>query len=302
MAETMKFLDIKSGGVYADLTLGLGGHASEILKSAGTDGTLIGIDKDGDAIEVARERLAGIPGRLMVIQSDFREAPGMIREAGVPSLDGFLMDLGVSTMQLKTPERGFGFSSDAPLDMRMDRRSGKTAARLLMEMSEDELTQIIYEYGEERWARAIARRLVARREASPVTTTRELAEEIKRSIPARHWPPKLNPATRTFQALRIAVNDELGALTEALGGMIDMLNPGGRAVVLSYHSLEDRIVKRIFAKLAHGCDCPPDFPQCVCGKTPSVRLLTRRPVSASEDECGENPSARSARLRAAEKI
>ena len=302
LAESVGFLAIKPGGIYADLTLGLGGHSREILKALGPGGLLVGFDKDDDAIAAARENIGGSEDRLRIIKSDFRDAPLLLREAGIPALDGFLMDLGVSTMQIKTAERGFGFSSDAPLDMRMDRSSGQTAAELLRDSSEEALADIIYRYGEERWSRAIARRLQIRNLENPVTTTRELAEEVKRAIPARFWPPKTHPATRTFQALRIAVNDELGALSSALTEMVGLLNSGGRAVVLSYHSLEDRIVKKTFNEFARGCDCPPDFPVCVCGKKPVLKVLTGRPVTASEKETRDNPSARSAKLRAAEKL
>ncbi len=300
--ETLGYLDVKPDGVYADLTLGLGGHAKAVLEKLGPDGRLFGFDKDPDAIEAAMKDLQGYGKRAVITHSDFTKAPTLLHEAGVSAIDGFLMDLGVSTLQLKTALRGFGFSADAPLDMRMDPTTGRTAAELLREVDEAELARIIREYGEERWAKVIARRIVARRTGRPIETTAELAEEVKAAIPARYHPPRLHPATRTFQALRIAVNDELARLETALDAMLGLLRTGGRAVVLSYHSLEDRIVKQTFRAWEKGCDCPPDFPKCVCGRTPRLRVLTRRPVVPSEDEITRNPSARSAKLRAAERI
>ncbi len=300
--ETLGFLAIRPGGVYADLTLGLGGHASALLRHLGPGGRLIGVEKDESAIAKATENLKEYKDRLTVIKADFREAPALIRGAGVETVDGFIMDLGVSMLQLKSPGRGFSFSTDEPLDMRMDRGSGMTAAEVLSGLPERELSELIFKYGEERWARAIARRIAAKREDDPVTTTGALADLVKQAIPHRFWPPKTHPATRTFQALRIYVNDELGALSSALDGMLGMLNPGGRAVVISYHSLEDRIVKDSFRTWARGCECPPDFPKCVCGKMPRLKVLTKRPVTAGDAEVNSNPSARSAKLRAAEKL
>lgn len=302
LSESLKWLDVRPGGVYADLTLGLGGHAAEVLKLSGPDGVLVGIDKDAEAMEAARKNLEQYKARLILVRSDFKTAAAAIREAGIQTLDGFIMDLGVSTLQLKTPGRGFGFSVDAPLDMRMDPSRGRTAAELLSQLDEEELAGIIRVYGEERWAKVIARRIAARRATSPVATTLELAEEVKKAIPARFWPPRTHPATRTFQALRIAVNDELGSLSESLPPMVDLLERGGRAVVISYHSLEDRIVKNSFRDMARGCTCPPGFPKCVCGQTPVLKVLTHKPVLPAEEETRRNPSARSARLRAAERL
>lgn len=302
LRETLEYLDPKPGGTYADLTLGLGGHAREILRRIGNDGKLVGVDRDEAALEIAKENLKEFGGRLVIIKANFAEAPGLMRQAGIEKLDGFLMDLGVSMLQLKTPERGFSFSADAPLDMRMDTSRGMTAAELLEELDEAELTRVIREYGEEKWARAIARRIKERMRSAPVETTKQLADMVADAIPRKFWPPKTHPATRTFQALRIAVNEELESLTDGLEGMLEMLAPGGRAVVISYHSLEDRAVKTKLREWARGCTCPPDFPKCVCGKKPRLKVLTGRPVLPSEDEIKANPSARSAKLRAAERI
>ncbi len=302
LKESVELLAVKPDGVYADLTLGLGGHAGEILRLLGRGGRLIGVDKDGDALVAARERLSGLPGRLDTIRSDFRYASGRIRALGVDAIDGFLMDLGVSMMQLKTPERGFGFMEDAPLDMRMDTSGGPNAAELVNTVSEAELASIIKRYGEERWAAAIARKIVERRAVSRIDTTAKLAKAVMDAVPRKAWPKNTHPATRTFQAVRIAVNDELAALAEGLDGMLEMLSQGGRAVVISYHSLEDRIVKQVFKSWARGCTCPPDFPRCVCGRLPRLKVLTGRPVTPAEEEIRDNPSARSAKLRAAERI
>ncbi len=301
LRESVDFLNVRPDGIYADLTLGLGGHAEEILKKI-KSGRLIGIDKDMQAIERAKEALEAYGEKLAVFKADFQEAGELIRRQGYNGLDGFIMDLGVSTLQLKTPERGFGFSSEAPLDMRMDRSRGESAADLVNGLPEGELSRIIFEYGEERWAKRIARTIAARREEKRIDTTRLLARVVEDSIPRGAWPPKTHPATRTFQAIRIAVNGEIDALKAALPEMISMLRTGGRAVVISYHSLEDRVVKDTFRAGARPCTCPPDFPKCVCGKKPALRILTPKPVAPSEAEIKSNPSARSAKLRAAEKI
>ena len=301
LLETIEHLIPRPGGTYADLTLGLGGHAREILKRIGPEGRLAGVDRDARAIEIAKENLIEFSGSLTVIQANFAEAAGRMRQAGIERLDGFLMDLGVSMLQLKTPERGFSFSADAPLDMRMDASSGMTAAELLTELDEAGLARVIREYGEEKWAKAIARRIKERMMTGPVETTRQLADTVAGAIPRKFWPPRTHPATRTFQALRIAVNEELESLSAGLESMLGMLAAGGRAVVISYHSLEDRAVKTKFREWAKGCTCPPDFPKCVCGRKPRLKILTGRPVLPSEEETIANPSARSAKLRAAER-
>ncbi|MBI5696533.1 MAG: 16S rRNA (cytosine(1402)-N(4))-methyltransferase RsmH [Nitrospirae bacterium] len=302
LSESVHWLGIKPEGLYADLTLGLGGHSEAILERLSHDGRLVGLDRDTEAIEIARARLDKFSGRLTIIKGEFRDAAANVRAAGIEALDGFLMDLGVSSMQLKVAGRGFSFMNDAPLDMRMDRETGRTAAGVLAELDEAELTRIIFRYGEERWAKSIARRIAERSKTSPIETTLELAEEVKRAIPRKFWPPRTHPATRTFQALRIYVNDEMGSLRDGLEGMLGMLKPGGRAVVISYHSLEDRIVKEKFREWSRGCTCPPDFPVCVCGKRPRLKVLTKKPVEPGDAETSLNPSARSARLRAAERL
>lgn len=301
LREAVEYLSPRPGGAYADLTLGLGGHAMEILRRIGPEGRLAGVDRDAGAIEIAKENLSEFSGSLTVIQANFAEAAGRMRQAGIERLDGFLMDLGVSMLQLKTPERGFSFSADAPLDMRMDASSGMTAAELLAELDEAGLARVIREYGEEKWAKAIARRIKERMRTEPVRTTRQLADTVAGAIPRKFWPPRTHPATRTFQALRIAVNEELESLTAGLESMLGMLAAGGRAVVISYHSLEDRAVKTKYREWARGCICPPDFPKCVCGRKPRLKILTGRPVLPSEEETIANPSARSAKLRAAER-
>jgi len=300
--RTVELLAVRQGGTYADLTLGLGGHAALVMPLMGPDGWLIGVDKDEDAITIARDRLEGLPGRLTIIRADFRHAPRLIAEGCTGSIDGFMMDLGVSSMQLKTPGRGFGFMDDTPLDMRMDKTGALTAASVVNDTPEAELASIILRYGEERWAKAIAKKIAERRKASPITTTGALAKAVMDAVPRKAWPERTHPATRTFQAIRIAVNDELGALADGLEGMLGLIRPGGRAVVISYHSLEDRIVKQTFRRWETGCTCPPDFPACVCGNKPGLRPVTKRPLVPDEEEIKANPSARSAKLRAAERI
>jgi len=302
LRETVGLLVTKPDGVYADLTLGLGGHSEAALKLLGSDGLLYAFDKDPEALKIASARLSGYGDRVRVFGSDFTGAADILNAEGVTGIDGFMMDLGVSTLQLKSPHRGFMFSAPAPLDMRMDPTRGKTAGGLIRELDVWGLEKVIREYGEERWARAIARVIKARASEGKMESTSDLADAVKDAVPRRAWPPKTHPATRTFQALRIAVNDELTALGSALDEMLGLLNAGGRAVVISYHSLEDRIVKTTFRTWARGCDCPPDFPVCVCGKTPRVRLITRGAVIPSDEEVELNPSARSAKLRAAERI
>jgi len=299
--EALRFLAPRSGGVYVDGTLGGGGHSQLILEACAPDGILYAFDRDRAALSAAGERLAGFGDRFHPVHGNFAEMAEALRASGVTGINGFLLDLGVSSHQLDTAERGFSFQTDAPLDMRMDTGSGPSAGDLVNELPETELTRIIREYGEERWAQRIARFIVATRTESPVTTTLRLVDIIKGAVPRGAWEERLHPATRTFQALRIAVNDELGSLERGLAAGVGILKPEGRGVVISFHSLEDRIVKLCFRELARGCICPRELPLCGCGHVPEVTILTSRAVRPGETETAANPRARSARLRAVEK-
>ena len=299
--ECLEALAIRPDGVYLDGTLGRAGHSLEILRRLTAGGRLIGLDRDGTALEAARVRLAEYADRVTLIHSNFSELKEVLSRCGVSGADGMLFDLGVSSPQLDDAERGFSYMHDAPLDMRMDRTAGLTARDVVNGWSYEELRRILFEYGEERYAPAIARAIVRARETAPVKTTLELVEIIKSAMPPAALREKQHPAKRSFQAIRIAVNGELDALPPMLRAAVDGLNPGGRLAVITFHSLEDRIVKRTLAELARGCVCPPEFPVCVCGKKPQVRLVTRKPVTAGGAELEENPRARSAKLRVAEK-
>lgn len=296
--ESIESLRIKPDGVYVDLTLGRGGHSAAIAEKLST-GRLLCFDRDRDAIDEAAARLARFGDKVTLIKSDFREVAGRLAERGISSVDGILMDLGVSSPQLDDAERGFSYMKDAPLDMRMDRGSELSAADIVNNWDYEELRRIIYEYGEERYASSIASRIVSSR---PVHTTLQLSEIIKSAMPAKALREKQHPAKRTFQAIRIAVNDELGALQEALEAGERLLSPGGRIAVITFHSLEDRIVKKFFADKAKGCVCPPDFPVCVCGHKPTLKVVYRKPVLPTENELRDNPRSRSAKLRVAEKL
>lgn len=288
--EVLATLEPRPGGAYLDCTVGGGGHAEAILEAAGPPSRVVGIDRDPEAITVARERLGRFGDRVRLVQGDFRELPRLISELRLEGFDGVLFDLGISSLQLDDPSRGLRFSAEGPLDMRMDRESGGLAAReLLHELSEMDLTRIIREYGEERWARQIARGIVNARRQGSLETTRDLAAVVARAIPRRFWPRRIHPATRTFQAVRITVNQELTGLEEALEVATGLLNPGGRIAVISFHSLEDRVVKHLFRRLA------------APGAVPGVRIITRRPVTPSPEERAQNPRARSAKLRGAER-
>jgi 16S rRNA (cytosine1402-N4)-methyltransferase len=300
--ESLHYLAPARGGLFVDATLGLGGHSEAILESSG-DARVLGIDRDSVALTFATERLARFSTRFRAVHADFREIERVLTEAGERELSGVLVDLGVSSMQFDTPERGFSFRHDAPLDMRMD-AAGKdeTAADLLARLPEEEIARLIFEYGEERRSRKIARWIVERREEGrPVETTVELAELVARAAGHKRG-ERIHPATRTFQALRIAVNRELEGLGEFVETTVDLLQAGGRLVVISFHSLEDRIVKRTLRRLAGQCECSPRAPVCSCGARRVVEILTKRPVVATEVEAEENPRARSAKLRACEKI
>ncbi|BBA71477.1 Ribosomal RNA small subunit methyltransferase H [Geobacter sulfurreducens] len=301
-AEVLEYLSPRPGGVYVDGTLGGAGHARLILEAASPDGMLIGFDRDPAALEVARERLASFGERFRPVPGNFSEMGRVLAELGVDGVDGFLLDVGVSSHQLDTAERGFSFLTDAPLDMRMNTLVPGTAADLVNDLDEHELARIIKEYGEERWARRIASFIVKARVDGPIERTLQLVDIIKGAIPRGAWEERIHPATRTFQALRIAVNDELGSLERGLESALGLLRPGGRGVVISFHSLEDRIVKTMFRRYAQGCTCPKELPRCVCGGVPRLRILTGRPVMAGDAEVAENPRARSAKLRAAEKL
>ena len=294
-------LALRPDGVYVDATLGGAGHSAEIARTL-AEGRLIGIDRDEYALARAGERLAPWSGRVTLVHSDFRRMADCLAQAGVTGVDGILFDLGCSSFQLDDPGRGFSYMHDAPLDMRMDRTCGMTAHELVNTADAQELRRILFTYGEERYAPRIAEAIVRARASRPVETTGELARIIADAMPAAARREKQHPAKRSFQALRIAVNDELTAIDEALRAAIDALNPGGRLAVISFHSLEDRIAKQVMAEAAQGCTCPPEFPVCVCGRHPRVRLVTRKPILPTAQECEENPRARSAKLRVAEKL
>jgi 16S rRNA (cytosine1402-N4)-methyltransferase len=299
--EAIDLLAPKAGGVYVDGTLGAGGHAAEILKRSGPHGLLVGMDQDGEAVERSRKNLAVYGDRVIIRQNNFRFVLQVLTELGIQAVDGALLDLGVSWYHLKTPERGFSFQQDGPLDMRMDTSLGQSAADLVNALSRGELARIIREYGEENRAGAIARAIEKARSRGPITRTVQLAEIVSSVFPS-HPLRRIHPATLTFQALRIAVNDEMGSLREGLDSLIQVVKPGGRIVVITFHSLEDRIVKQTFVKAAKGCACPPKMPVCACGKKPVLTVITHRPVMAGQAEVENNPAARSAKLRAAEKL
>ncbi len=301
LREAVDLLAPRRGGVYVDGTLGAGGHAAAVLERSAPDGIVIGLDRDLDAVERCTASLAKYGGRAIIRQANYRDLPSVLADLGYEAVDGVLLDLGVSWFHLKTPERGFSFMLDGPLDMRMDRNGPRTAADLVNGLSRDELARIIGEYGEERKAGAIARAIEKARARRPITSTVQLAEIVSSVFPP--YPPRrIHPATLTFQALRIAVNDEVDALSEGVAAMIPLLKPGGRIAVITFHSLEDRIVKRAFVGAAKGCICPPKMPLCACGKKPELRILTHRPHMAGPEEVAQNPAARSAKLRAAEKL
>ncbi len=300
LAEALEALAIRPEGVYLDGTLGRAGHSLEILRRL-TTGRLIGIDRDRTAIEAARERLAEFGDRAILVHGNFNGLGNILEDLGLGGIDGMLFDLGVSSPQLDEPQRGFSYKHDAPLDMRMDTSAPLDAREVVNGWSYEELRRILYEYGEERYAPQIARAVVRRREERPIERTGELAELIRAAMPAAALREKQHPAKRSFQAIRIAVNGELEALSPMLEAAAAGLRPGGRLAVITFHSLEDRIVKQSLRELATGCTCPPEFPVCVCGKKPTLRLVTRKPITASAAELEENPRSRSAKLRVAER-
>ncbi len=301
VAPVLHYLRVRPGGVYVDCTLGGAGHARYILDQAGGAIKLVGIDRDPEALQAARERLEPYGQSVVTVQGNFRDLTRILDDLQIDRVDGILADLGVSSHQLDSLERGFSIRGEE-LDMRMGPDAAESALDLVNRLETTELAYILKAYGEERWADRIAREIVTHRTRQPIQTASELSEIIKMAIPAatrRHGP---HPARRSFQALRIAVNDELGALKELLATAIDRLVPGGRLVVISFHSLEDRLVKRAFADAARGCVCPPQLPVCVCNERPLVKVLTRKPVLPDTDEVTENPRARSSKLRAVERV
>ena len=300
--ETVDSLNIKPDGIYVDGTLGGGGHAYEVLKRLGPKGRLIGIDQDADAIQAASGRLKEFGEKVTIVRSNYRNIKEVLSSLGIEKVDGIYLDLGVSSYQLDTAERGFTYRENAPLDMRMDQRNEKTAADIVNEYSEMELYRIIRDYGEDRFAKNIAKHIVKARQEKRIETTDELVEIIKAAIPARVRAEGGHPAKRTFQAIRIELNHELEVLDESIDTMVDLLNPVGRLSIITFHSLEDRIVKEAFRSAAQGCTCPRDFPVCVCGKKPRVKLISRKPILPGAAEVKENARARSAKLRVCEKL
>ena len=300
--ECIEGLQIKSSGTYVDGTFGGGGHAMEIISRLNGNGRFVGIDQDQDAVENGRAKLEPYKEKAQLVRDNFSNIISIMKDLHIVSVDGILLDIGVSSYQLDTGERGLSYMHDAELDMRMDQRNPMTAKRMIAEYSEKELADIIKDYGEERWAARIAQFIVAERKIKPIETTGELVEVIKKAVPKGARKDGPHPAKRTFQALRIAVNNELGILEQAIEDMAGLLAPGGRLCIITFHSLEDRIVKQTFHRLEHPCTCPPEFPVCVCGKKPTIRVITRKPILPSEEELEFNPRARSAKLRILEKL
>ncbi len=299
--ECIEGLNIKPDGVYVDGTLGRAGHSLEIVRRL-TTGKLVCIDRDEVALTAAEDKLRPYINQVTLLHGNFSELDKLLPAVGVEAADGMLFDLGVSSPQLDDPARGFSYQHDAPLDMRMDVSAALTAADVVNEWPQEELKRILRDYGEERYASSIAAAIVRRRETIPIETTLQLVEVIKGAMPAAALREKQHPAKRSFQGIRIAVNDELSAVENVVTAAALRLHKGGRLCIITFHSLEDRIVKTGFAALAKGCTCPPDFPVCVCGKTPTVKLVNRKPIVASEEELKENPRARSAKLRIAERL
>lgn len=301
LEECLDGLNIRPDGIYVDGTLGGAGHSSQITRRL-TTGRLIGIDRDPVALQAAAERLAPYGDRVTLVHSNFCEIETILRDLNLDGVDGILLDLGVSSPQLDDESRGFSYMADAPLDMRMNRDDSLSAYDVVNTWPQEELRRILYEYGEERYAPQIAGAICRRREEKPIATTLELVDVIRSAMPAAALREKQHPAKRSFQAIRIAVNDELNAVRQVLEAAIPRLNPGGRLAVITFHSLEDRIVKTAMAAAAKGCTCPPSFPVCVCGKKPTVKLITHKPIVAGDAELAVNPRARSAKLRICEKL
>ena len=297
LEETIEGLRVKPDGIYVDGTLGGAGHAAEVCKRLSAKGRFIGIDQDQDAIVAASERLAGYGDRVTIIRSNYCYMVSELKRLGIDRVDGILLDLGVSSYQLDNEERGFTYRTDAPLDMRMDQRQSRTAADIINGYDEKELYRIIRDYGEDKFAKNIAKHIAAARQEAPIRTTGELTDIIRRAIPMKIQAAGGHPAKRTFQAVRIELNRELDVLRDSLDGMIDILGDGGRICVITFHSLEDRIVKTIYRKNEKPCTCPPDFPVCVCGKKSKGKVITRKPILPGKAEQEENPRSKSAKLR-----
>ena len=295
--ETIDGLNIQPDGIYVDGTLGGGGHAYEVCRRLGDKGSIVGIDQDAAAIEAAGNRLKDFGEKVTIVRSNYCDMKSKLHELGIDKVDGIVLDLGVSSYQLDTAERGFSYREDAPLDMRMDTRQKMTARDIVNDYEEMELYRVIRDYGEDKFAKNIAKHIVAARKVKPIETTGELTEIIRASIPMKYQKKSGHPAKRTFQAIRIELNRELEVLKDSLDDMIDLLNPGGRLCIITFHSLEDRIVKSAFRKSENPCTCPSDFPVCVCGKVSKGSILTRKPILPSEEEMEENSRAKSAKLR-----
>lgn len=302
LPECIENLDIKPDGVYVDGTTGGGGHSLEIAKKLGDNGRLICIDRDRDALNAAGKRLEEYSDKITFVHSNYSELGGVLDELGIEKVDGVLLDLGVSSYQLDTAERGFSYMQDAKLDMRMDRDSSTSAYEVVNEYPEEELRRILFEYGEEKFARNIAANIVKKRAEKPIETTLELAELIKASMPKAAREGGHHPAKRSFQAIRIEVNSELAGIPPVIDAAVSHMAEGGRIAIITFHSLEDRIVKQKFASLAEGCICPKSLPVCVCNNKPKVKLVSRKPIVASDEELEINPRSRSAKLRVAEKL
>ena len=301
LRECLEALNIRPDGIYVDGTLGRAGHSLEIARRL-TTGRLIAVDRDKTALDAAPALLGDLMDRVTLVRGNFGDLPEILASLNVAGVDGMLFDLGVSSPQLDDGSRGFSYLQDAPLDMRMDQSAPLTARDVVNGWSQEDLKRILWQYGEERYSGLIAAAIVRQREGGLIETTGQLAQIIRNAMPAKARREKQHPAKRSFKAVRIAVNDELGEVERMLGGVLEALNPGGRLAVISFHSLEDRLVKTAFGEWARGCTCPPDFPVCVCGRTPKVKLIGKRPIVAGKEELEENPRARSAKLRAAEKL
>ena len=299
--EAVENLVVVRDGIYVDATLGLGGHSRSILDYTKGRCRVIGLDVDESAIDIAAATLSSYNGSVIIRNRNFSDIDAVLNELNIESVDGIIADLGMSTYQIESSERGFSFSRDEPLDMRMDARLRFTAYDLVNEMSSDEIARVIKQYGEEKWARRIAQRIVSRRADKPISTSGELASLISEAIPRKFHPRKIHPATKSFQALRIAVNNELENIKEFINKSVMLLNEGGRLVVISFHSLEDRIVKKAFQRLSSPCVCPPDMPRCGCGKKSVLKVLTRSPIVPGSEEIRDNPRSRSAKMRVAER-